>query len=442
MAFIHKQSCECTKSELDLFSIPATQTSIVKGNWIQYHPLTNIIENGPIEFNIEGTMNNYIDLSNSMLHVRAQIMDSQGQPLNNDSPVGPINLFLQSLFSEVDVTLNDRLISNSSNLYPFRAFFESVLSYGDSAKNSHLTEGLFYKDTAGCMDTANPLAEDNTNEGLKKRFEYTKGSRLIDLMGPIHADLFFQERLLLNGVSLKLKLHRSKNSFCLMTSNPNGAYKVVIQDASLYVRRVKVSPTVVLAHAKTLEHATAKYPLQRVQMKTFSIPQGNQSFTRENLFLGPAPKRIVLGFVDNSAYNGDYGQNPFNFKHNNLNFLALHIDGEQLPWKPLKPKFSGTDSSYMIAYQTLFSGTNNLFKDKGNDISRSDYADGYTLFAFDLSPDLSCGDHLNLIHNGNVRLEIQFAQPLDKTINVILFAEHESLLEVDKSRNIIADFGN
>ena len=28
MAFVHEQSCECTKSELDLFSVPPTQTSM------------------------------------------------------------------------------------------------------------------------------------------------------------------------------------------------------------------------------------------------------------------------------------------------------------------------------------------------------------------------------------------------------------------------------
>jgi len=37
MAFVHRDSKECTKSELDLFIIPATQT-ITKGQWTQYHP--------------------------------------------------------------------------------------------------------------------------------------------------------------------------------------------------------------------------------------------------------------------------------------------------------------------------------------------------------------------------------------------------------------------
>ena len=38
MAFVHEQSCECTKSELDLFSVPPTQTSMEQGSWIEYHP--------------------------------------------------------------------------------------------------------------------------------------------------------------------------------------------------------------------------------------------------------------------------------------------------------------------------------------------------------------------------------------------------------------------
>ena len=55
MAFVHHESNECSKSELDLFSIPSTQTSISKGQWIEYHPLSNITETGPIEFNVSGS---------------------------------------------------------------------------------------------------------------------------------------------------------------------------------------------------------------------------------------------------------------------------------------------------------------------------------------------------------------------------------------------------
>ena len=63
------------------------------------------------------------------------------------------------------------------------------------------------------MNQTNPIAEGEHNERLKQRYQFTKGSQVVDLFGPIHGDIFFQDRLLLNGVSLKLKFHRSKNAF-------------------------------------------------------------------------------------------------------------------------------------------------------------------------------------------------------------------------------------
>ena len=374
--------------------------------------------------------------------MKAKIVNENGTDLGADVSVAPVNLMLHSLFSEVDVTLNDKLISSSSNTYPYRAMLETLLTYSPPAKTSQLTAALFYKDTAGKMDADDPTADENFNEGLKKRYKLSKESRIIDLMGPVHGDIFFQDRYLLNGVDLKLKFHRSKNSFRLMAALPDTNFRVKILEASLYVRKVVVSPAVALAHAKTLESATAKYPLHRVEVKTFSIPQGNQSFTRENLFLGQIPRRVVIGMVDNTAFNGDFHKNPYNFKHYGLNYLGLYVDNEQTPWRPLQPKFSGKDEAYMISYQTLFSGINTQFHNTGNQINREDYESGYSLFAFDLSSDLSTGSHFNLVKRSNMRLELKFAEALTTTVSVLVFSEFESLLELDQSRNILIDYSN
>ena len=70
MAFVNEQSCEFTKSELDLFSVPPTQTSMESGNWIEYHPLTSVADGSrPSEFEISGSGEDYIDFGNSMLYV-------------------------------------------------------------------------------------------------------------------------------------------------------------------------------------------------------------------------------------------------------------------------------------------------------------------------------------------------------------------------------------
>ena len=67
MSFLHKQSYECSKSELDLFQVPPTQISFEAARIVDYHPIANI-ENGPIEFFISGSSDEYIDLSQTFLY--------------------------------------------------------------------------------------------------------------------------------------------------------------------------------------------------------------------------------------------------------------------------------------------------------------------------------------------------------------------------------------
>ena len=147
-------------------------------------------------------------------------------------------------------------------------------------KKSQLTSALFYKDTAGRMDTVNFGDAAAVNEGLAKRRTLARQSREFDMMGRLHADLFFQERFMLNEVGVKIKLIRSRDAFCLM----GAASKVRIIHASMFVRKVKLMPSVFLAHAKTLENRTAKYPIRRVVCKTFAVPQNYLDVTHEKLF--------------------------------------------------------------------------------------------------------------------------------------------------------------
>jgi len=130
----------------------------------------------------------------------------------------------------------------------------------------------------------------------------------------------------LNEVGAKIKVIRSKDTFCLMG---DAHYKVKITHASLFVRKVKLMPSVFLAHAKALERGTAKYPMCRMVCKSFTIPQHYQDVNHEKLFSGQLPTRIVVGLVDNRAFNGNRELNQFNFDHFNLHEIGLYLDGQQ-----------------------------------------------------------------------------------------------------------------
>ena len=107
-----------------------------------------------------------------------------------------MNLFLHSLFSQVDISLNGTLITASTN--PYRAMLETLLSYGEDAKSSQLTSALYYKDQAGQMDAA-AVAGNNTNSGFLARRAHVLQSREFDMMGRLHADIFFQDRYMKRG---------------------------------------------------------------------------------------------------------------------------------------------------------------------------------------------------------------------------------------------------
>ena len=72
-------------------------------------------------------------------------------------------------------------------------------------------------------------------------------------------------------------------------------------------------------------------------------------------FLVNIPKRIAICMMDNDFYSGNHKKNPFNFRHYNLIQIRISVNGEEVPFKPLKLSFD--DKLFVAACSTLFSGT-------------------------------------------------------------------------------------
>jgi hypothetical protein len=70
---------------------------------------------------VSGVGDDYIDLANTYLFVEAQIVDDDDTALDGGADVGPVNLWMHSLFSDVSVSLNGKLVSPPTSLYPYRA---------------------------------------------------------------------------------------------------------------------------------------------------------------------------------------------------------------------------------------------------------------------------------------------------------------------------------
>ena len=125
---------------------------------------------------------------------------------------------------------------------------------------------MYTKDQAGRLDDVDPAR----NSGLSERFEHFKGSRTVEIYGRIHSDLFYQGRLILNGLPLKIVMHRNKSTFALLAASGSD-YKILSTEALLCVRKVRLTPHKFQEIQQSLEKVPAIYPINRVDVKTYSV---------------------------------------------------------------------------------------------------------------------------------------------------------------------------
>jgi hypothetical protein len=425
------QSVICLKSELDLFNDVPLQLGIDSSSFVEIHPVSSLSDKTPIEFYISGNGEHYLDLAHTILHIRLKVTKKNGSDLADADAVAPVNYILNTMFSECSIFLNDKQVASQNN-YSYRALVESLLFYSKSGQDNLLSAGLFAKDTASQHDVMTAA-----NKGYTTRSERCKTSQSLDLVGPLHFDLATQPKLLINGVNVRIKLERHKDVFSLMSANEN--YKINVQLAKLYIRKVSVAPSILIAHEKALEKGVIKMPIRRIDVKSFAISSGLQSTTIANAFIGQLPTRLILGFVSNAAYNGSINKNPFKFHHYNLNYLCILNGAQMIPSKPYQPNFE--KNLYGRSYLSLFTDLNRYHNSPNVNITFDEYKGGYTLYAVDLTPDMASNEsHISINKSGNIAIDIKFGSALPETVTLLVYAEYRNVIEIDKSRGVTSDY--
>ena len=120
-------------SELSLYDLPSTQTSVKELQDEEVRSISQVSSDGLFEFRINAQNSlDYLDLKNTQIYVEK----SDGTDLTTEK-VGPANLFLQSLFSTVEVTLQNKA-TITCNYNSYRAYIRTLLKYGQDVLSSHI----------------------------------------------------------------------------------------------------------------------------------------------------------------------------------------------------------------------------------------------------------------------------------------------------------------
>ena len=422
---------ECGKSELQYDEPKIYQTDIEDDYFQILTPKNSLTPGNPIYFDIEGTTD-FLDLSQSQLKLKLVMTKADDSAITDQMVAGPVNNVLHSLFSQIQVSLKDTIISHSNSMYPYRAYIENLLNYSKGAKETWM-EGMGWSDDEyGKFDQAG-------NIGITNRRKYLLDKKKAEYKGRLHIDIGLQEKLLPSNLDVRITLTQSKiDFFTLNHLNPAADLKIALEDVSLWIRRVKLSPAKQISFEKEIAQAPINIPISYVAMKNITIASTVSSFNQDGVFTGPLPSRIILGLVQNEAFAGSKVLNPFNFKHYKVVSIGLRVNGKNLPTRHLQPDF---EKGHVIdCYQTLFHALNRQFDNYDNAIDIPQYQNGSALYAFNLTPDQCPGAHP--LQTGSVDITIRFADALRESVSLIVYSQFENNVFIDQHRNCFTNVHN
>jgi len=95
----------------------------------------------------------------------------------------------------------------------------------------------------------------------------------------------------------------------------------------------------------------------------------------------------------------------------------------------------------VIAFRTLFEGSGIHHSNSGHQITPEMYLNGYFMLLFDLTPDRAASEgHTSHPDNGNVRIELKFAEALPDAITCLIYLEYDGTVLIDDKQVVTTDY--
>jgi hypothetical protein len=333
--------------------------------------------------------------------------------------------FLHSLFSSMDVFVNDVNITPNNANYPYISYFEHLFNMSSDARNTIAREFMW-------------TATDDERKSLRHNKKFS------GILTPRSA-LFQQDWFIHAFLDLKIVLNRNLNSkFYLRhtgtvsTTNP---YYVVLTSVVLRIRKPQISDLFNTdIENKLTKGMNLRYFLRDVRVVTKSYGSVGSELVEENLCHNLLPYNLIVGFVETDAFSGDYTKTPFKFSNleDRILEVGLYVNGQPYPVPPMKMDFANKDT--VEAYHYLHEAVQSTPEcDMPLLITKEDFdAGNTTLFAFNMAPDQrdSVDYRKAFNQNANVRLYVRFSGAISTSFTMVYFYITGADMIVNKLRQV------
>ena len=401
-------------SELALFTYPTIQQDIEAVYYQEVYP-SHKIENS-IEFYYKGSSSDYVALRYTTLNIRVKLTRPAAYTAIDENVTGKKcfleNMPISSIFSKVELYLNDTLVEGSHSLYPEESHIKTVLKFGKAVKDTEL-EAWGYAETDNALRNRMSSAE----------------NQYFEFVGPVFMDFFEQSQLLVPLVDIRLKFTVGEKKF-FRRAEVGPLWGFSIESAVLKVKKIKVNYNILADHSRGIVQQNVVYPIQETKLISIPIAKDNTNFSYDNLFRGYSPKVLISVLVSEA----DSLTNPFKFQNFKLNYYSVIQDGINVHNESaLEPDFE--NNLYTREYASLFENLQLFGKNRSLGITMKEFKETKCIFVTNLCRDMDLNGIQPPNYN-NLRLEMKFAAPLPTNVNLIIMAVCDGVIEIDKNLRV------
>ena len=309
-------------------------------------PTTSLDENC-IEFKFQTDRKYHVDLRQSFLALKLKFVKGRGYDTyeskekkkeHKDEPVvlsetgddeedqgevarvTYVNNILHSIFSNVEVFINNQQIYNSNGLYAHKFYISNSFEAAISEYKGVLhCEGYDYEQDP--QDISNPLPD----PFFTRRMKLLSRPDEFILYGKLGIDFFSTSELLYPNMKIRLRIIRARPIFYMISDNPNVSLGIV--DCSLYTRCIALKAHYHKKRMDMLAYAPVEHNYLETLAKTFIIPAGRNQFIQGNVFNNAPIRRVAIAMNTNSAFTGSFTKNPF-WYHNLISDKLEYSEGD------------------------------------------------------------------------------------------------------------------
>ena len=477
--FINSQNAIPT--DLLLWNERPTQVSIQETYNIKVWPITNILNDGPINFNVppqpKGMMTDINVVTKFKIQYNGQDMTA------SQSEFSVVNNFANSLWSLVNVTVDDRvdLMQSMKNSYAYQTFFNHALNSESSHQDYLFYNELFKMDEAETkilceLDTVfwkyNPAfdtelntlisdAEIETGDIAAKKAElkqimttwWKKTSRnraasdrlkRLDwgrggiVNAKLQCPILNTAKCLPTNMKIRISLTKNSDEFLLL-AKAGSKYSIFIEDIYLDVTYYRPRDQILQIIEDRLQKDAAPYFVSRPEIIIKPITHSSRIIRLTDVFHDKMPSYAFFCLQKSSDFEGKLTTNPFVFVP--FKKFQFYVNGSPYFTNPLElSNIDNTGHCYEFGEYLR-----QLYRTIGKDL-KGDCLVNSNNFVLNFMVGISFGadrsstaeKHLNLQEKGSTYLEIDMGinDSIPEDLILITYAVFDRQVQIDGDRKV------